>query len=596
MVFGDRQLTYRELNAKANQVARHLGKLGVGPEVLVGICVERSPELIAGILGILKAGGAYLPLDARTPPQRLAFMLADGQVRLVLTQVSLRDRLQPTGAQLLCLDAETGLVAGQSQADLPSSATAENLAYVMYTSGSTGMPKGVEIPHRAINRLLFGAGYARLDAGLRVAQFARSRFDASTFEIWGPLLHGGCCVLFPEGVPDFAELEQGLRRQRIQTLWLTASLFNAVVDERPQTLRGIEQLLIGGEALSLPHVRRALRLLGPATQLINGYGPTECTTFACCYPIPQGLPGESVSVPIGRPIGNTRAYVLDAHWQPVPIGVPGELYLGGEGLARGYRNRPELTAERFVASPFEAGARLYRTGDRCRWLADGNLEFLGRLDEQVKLRGFRIELGEIEAVLRQCPGVAQSAAVLREDRPGDKRLVGYVVPGDGNSLSHAELARHVHDELPEYMVPSAFVALERLPLTPNGKLDRRALPAPDQARPELATGYVAPRNAVEEKLAAVWAEVLGLQRVGIHDNFFDLGGHSLLATQVISRANSALQAGLAVRDIFESPTLAGLAHRVGQRREPRGERKTQRHRPRGSRGLSPETGSRVAGR
>jgi amino acid adenylation domain-containing protein len=414
VVSDNRQLTYREVNERANQLAHCLRSLGVGAEVLVGLCVERSPEMILGLLGILKAGGAYVPLDPRYPPGRLAFMLRDAQAAVLLTQRKLLSRLPEHGAQVVCLDAETALVAGQSQADLPSPAGAENLAYVMYTSGSTGVPKGVEIPHRAINRLLFGAGYARLDAGLRVAQLAPISFDASTFEIWGPLLHGGCCVLFPEGVPDFAELEQGLRRQRIQTLWLTASLFNAVVDERPQTLRGIEQLLIGGEALSLPHVRRALHLLGPTTQLINGYGPTECTTFACCYPIPQGLSAESLSLPIGRPIGNTRAYVLDAHRQPVPIGVPGELYLGGEGLARGYRNWPELTAERFVASPFEPGARLYRTGDPCRWLADGNLEFLGRLDDQVKLRGFRIELGEIEAVLNQHPRVAQSAVVLRE--------------------------------------------------------------------------------------------------------------------------------------------------------------------------------------
>ena len=284
----------------------------MGPEVLVGLCADRSPEMVSGMLGILKAGGAYVPLDPELPPQRLAFILADGPVRLVLTQRSRQKRLEAAGVPLLCLDEAADLVGGQSQAELHSSTHAENLAYVMYTSGSTGTPKGVEIPHRAINRLLFGGGYAQLDSALRVAQLAPISFDASTLEIWGPLLHGGCCVLFPGGVPDFAELEQGLRRQRIQTLWLTASLFNAIIDERPLALRGIEQLLIGGEALSLPHVRRALNLLGPATRLINGYGPTECTTFACCYPIPQTLPAEAVSVPIGRPIGNTQAYVLDA--------------------------------------------------------------------------------------------------------------------------------------------------------------------------------------------------------------------------------------------------------------------------------------------
>ncbi len=559
----DRQLTYRELNAKANQLARRLRTLGVGPEVPVGICLRRSPELILGLLGILKAGGAYLPLDPETPPQRLAFMLADGKAGLVLTQTSLRDRLAPTGLPLLCLDEQTSPLAEQSPANLPSSSAAENLAYVMYTSGSTGVPKGVEIPHRAINRLLFGVDYVRFVATLRVAQLAPISFDASTLEIWGPLLHGGCCVLFPDGVPDFAELEQGLRRHRIQTLWLTASLFNAIVDERPQTLRGIEQLLTGGEALSVPHVRRAMRVLGPTTQLINGYGPTESTTFACCYPIPQTLPAESASVPIGRPIANTQAYVLDGQGQLAPVGVPGELYLGGDGLARGYLNRPETTAERFVTNPFEAGKRLYRTGDRVRWRADGTLEFLGRLDDQVKLRGFRIELGEIEAVLRQCPGITQNVVLLREDRPGDKRLVGYYVPVNGSSLSHADLTRHLREKLPEYMVPSAFVALERLPRTPNGKVDRRALPAPAQDRPGLGSGYAAPCTALEEQLAAIWAEVLGQERVGIHDNFFfDLGGHSLLAVRLVSRIQQRTGKLVPLAVLFRDPTVSGMARHL----------------------------------
>jgi amino acid adenylation domain-containing protein/FkbH-like protein len=565
LVFDDLQLTYAELNARANQWAHYLRRLGVGPDVLVGICQERSLDLIAGILGILKAGGAYVPLDPAYPKERLAFMLADGHVRHVVTHSSLCDRLTHEGLLLLCCDEVSDLVAGQCTSNLPSSSSAENLAYVIYTSGSTGEPKGVEIPHRAINRLLFGVDYARFDASLRVAQLAPVSFDASTLEIWAPLLHGGTCVLFPEGVPDFAELEKGLRRHRVQTLWLTASLFNAIVDERPQTLRGIEQLLTGGEALSPPHIRRAMTLLGSPPRLINGYGPTESTTFACCYPIPQPPLTDATSVPIGRPIANTRAYVLDARRQLSPIGVPGELYLGGDGLARGYLNRPELTAERFVANPFQPGTRLYRTGDRVRLRADGNLEFLGRLDDQVKLRGYRIELGEIETALALCPGVTQSAVALREDRGhhvgmvGDKRLVGYYVPEVGNPPSPETLDRRLREKLPEYMVPSAFVALERLPLTLNGKVDRRSLPAPS-AQQHRTTGYVAPRTEVEARLAAIWAEVLELERVGIHDNFFfDLGGHSLLAARLVSRIAQETGQAAPLSLMFREPTISGQA-------------------------------------
>jgi amino acid adenylation domain-containing protein len=558
LVCGEQGLSYRELNGRANQLARCLRGLGVGPDDLVALYMGRSLELVAAVLGILKAGGAYLPMDRTYPPERLAFMLQDSGAKVLITQESLCDQLPAHAAQTICLDPAWQRVAAESAANLPCATTPDNLAYVMYTSGSTGVPKGVEIPHRAINRLLFGVDYARFDAAVRTAQLAPVSFDASTLEIWGPLLHGGCCVLFPEGVPDFAELEQGLRRHRIQTLWLTASLFNAIVDERPETLRGIEQLLTGGEALSLPHVRRALSLLGPATQLVNGYGPTECTTFACCHPIPPTLPAETISVPIGRPIGNTRAYVLDERRQPLPIGVPGELYLGGDGLARGYLNRPELTAERFVASPFEDGSRLYRTGDVVRWRADGSLEYLGRRDQQVKIRGFRIELGEIESCLRRHPALQDVAVVAREDAPGDKRLVAYVVPRDGEA-ELGGLRGYLQEKLPEYMVPSAFVPLERLPLTPNGKLDRRALPAPDQARTDPGTGYAAPRTALEEQLAAIWADLLGVKRVGIHDNFFELGGHSLLAVRMLARVEESFGTKLPPAAVFRQPTVAQFA-------------------------------------
>ena len=428
------------------------------------------------MLGILKAGGAYVPLDPQTPPQRLSLMAADAQMRFVLTRETLKERLWQTGARLIFLDHDADFLACQSQTNLPAVAGAENLAYVMYTSGSTGVPKGVEIVHRGITRLLYGVDYARLDASLRVGQLAPVSFDASTFEIWGPLLHGGSCVLFPERVPDPADLEQRIRRYRVNTLWLTASLFHSIVDERAQALAGIDQLLTGGEVLSPDHVRRALGALGPRTRLINGYGPTESTTFACCYRIPQEVPAGAVSVPIGRPIANTQAFVLDAKGKPVPIGVPGELCLGGDGLARGYLHRSELTAERFIEHPFcaERGARLYRTGDRVRWLADGNLEFLGRWDDQVKIRGFRIELGEIEAVLASHAAVRQCAVSVREDTPGDKRLAAYWVAQPGATATPSDLREHLRIRLPDYMVPAAFVRLEALPLNINGKVDQKS--------------------------------------------------------------------------------------------------------------------------
>jgi amino acid adenylation domain-containing protein len=569
VIYQDRQWTYRELNERANQLAHQLASQGVGPEVLVGIFLEQSLERLTSLLAVLKAGGAYLPLDPHTPAQRLAYLLADSQVHLVLSHTALRARLAATGISVLYLDAERQHIASQRRDDPRSAATAENLAYVMYTSGSTGVPKGVEIPHRAIIRLLFGVDYAQFNTALRMAQLASVSFDAATLEIWAPLLHGGCCVLFADGIPDFAELEDGLRRHRVQTLWLTASLFNAVLDERPQALRGLEQLLVGGEALSVPHVRRALSLLGASTRLINGYGPTEGTTFACCYTIPPSLPAETAAVPIGRPIANTRVYVLDRQEEPVPIGVPGELYLGGDGLARGYRKQPELTAERFVSSPLEPGARLYKTGDQVRWLSDGNLEFLGRLDQQVKIRGFRIELEEIEAMLRGHPAVSQCVATVWADSLGDKRLVAYWVAQPEAQATPGDLREYIRAKLPDYMVPAIYLRLGALPMTVHGKVDRRVLPAPDVHWPERATTFVPPRDELEEQLAAIWAEVLGLKRVGIHDNFFELGGHSLLAVRLLAAVEKAFPVRLPLATLFRHPTIAQLE---GVIREPRAER------------------------
>ena len=451
VVSGADRLSYRDLNARANQIAHHLRRLGIGPDSLVGVCLDRSCGLIAGLLGILKAGGAYVPLDPAYPAERLAFMIEDTGATVVLTETGLADALPRGLATLVCLDADRSAIAAEPDSNPGLAVPGESLAYVAYTSGSTGTPKGVAVPHRGVLRLLFGVDYASLGPGERLLQLAPVSFDASTFEIWGALLHGGCCVVCAERVPAPDELQRVIRDGGVTTMWLTASLFNAVVDEAPATLATVRQVLTGGEALSPAHIRRAYDAL-PHTELINGYGPTESTTFTCCYRIPRDVSPDAGSIPIGRPIGNTAVFVLDERLEPVPVGVPGELFIGGDGLARGYVNRPELTAERFVPSPFPAspGARLYRTGDLVRYLPDGRIDFMGRRDDQVKIRGFRIELGEIEAALVAHPAVTDAVVVAREDVPGDKRLVAYVVhehapdggqPGGGAEASAGEAAR-----------------------------------------------------------------------------------------------------------------------------------------------------------
>ena len=560
VVYENRQVTYRELNRRANQLAHHLRGLGVGPDVLVGICMERSLEMAVALLGILKAGGAYVPLDPAYPKVRLAFMLADTQARVLLTQERLLEKLPDHTAHMVCLDKNWEEIAQQEDGNPNSGATTENLSYVIYTSGSTGQPKGVEVSHRGVLRLLFGVDYVRLDATQTFLQLAPISFDASTFEIWGALLHGGKCVLFPGNIPSPDELGDILYKHQVSTLWLTAALFNTVIDENPAALSGVRQLLIGGEALSVSHVQRALALL-PQTQIINGYGPTESTTFACCYPIPRQLDETTGSIPIGRPIANTQVYILDSDLMPAPVGLPGELYLGGDGLARGYLDHPELTAERFVRNPFSdrQDARLYKTGDLARYRTDGNIEFLGRMDHQVKIHGFRIELGEIEAVLKQHAAIHDTAVIVREDTAGDKRLVAYVVAKTGATAHESDLGVYLKQKLPQYMIPAAFVFLDSLPLTPNGKLDRRALPEPDSARREDHSGYVAPRTEVEQVLAQIWAEVLRVERVGIYDNFFDLGGHSLLAVRVVQSIEKRIARSVRMADIFQSPTVEQLS-------------------------------------
>jgi len=569
VVFEDGQLTYRELNRRANQLAHYLRRLGVGPEVLVGIYMERSLEMIIGLLGILKAGGAYLPLDPSYPPERLAFMLEDADVPILLTQTHLLDRLgvkhnrqSAIGNRqfIICLDADWEAIAQESEDNPVSEVTPDNLAYVIYTSGSTGMPKGTLLEHRGLCNLItawiqdFNVG-----PGSRMLQFFPVSFDGSVAEIFSTLLSGATlCVPRLETVVSMPDLHRLMQEQAVTHVLMTPSVLAVLPADG---LPALENVLSGGESCTEKIAARWLS----GRNFLNVYGPTEATVIASWYREGESS-WETATVPIGRPIANTRIYLLDHHLQPVPVGVPGELYIGGVNLARGYLNRPELTAERFIPDPFsgEPGARLYKTGDLARYLPDGNIEFLGRTDHQVKVRGFRVELGEIEAVLREHPALREVVVVAREDVPGDKRLVAYVVPAQKPAPTTSELRRFLKERLPKYMIPSAFMVLDALPLTPNGKLDRRALPPPARVRPELERAFVAPRTPVEEELANIWAQLLGVERVGIYDNFFELGGHSLLVTQLLSRVRETFQVEVPPHSFFEAATVADLAVVIAQ--------------------------------
>jgi amino acid adenylation domain-containing protein len=556
LVHGDEVLTYEELNRRATRLAHHLVARGVGAETRVGLLLPRSAELVVAELAVLKAGGVYVPLDSSFPANRLAFMLDDSDARILLS-VSGEEVPAFEGVERIDIDA---LPEDTPDVPLARAAGSESTAYVMYTSGSTGQPKGVMVPHRAIVRLVVNNGYAELGAQDRVAMAANPAFDASTLEVWGPLLNGGAAVVIdPDTLLDAQRFGEALTRQRVSVLWLTVGLFNQYAQALQEPLRGLRCLIVGGDALDPRTIAQVLSATGPQN-LINGYGPTETTTFAVTHAI-RSVPEGARSIPLGRPIGNARVYVLDGNGEPVPAGVSGELYIGGAGVAHGYQRRPGLTAEKFVADPFgaKAGARLYRTGDLVRWLADGTLEFLGRADQQVKIRGFRIELGEIEARLAEHVAVREAVVVAREDAPGEKRLVAYLV--SDAEIGAEALRTHLLERLPEYMVPAAYVQMERLPLTPNGKLDRKALPAPE-GDAYVRSGYEAPLGPVEETLAGIWAEVLGVERVGRWDDFFQLGGHSLLAVTVIERMRRA-DLHVDVRALFTHPVLADLAAEVG---------------------------------
>ncbi|HEX7186575.1 MAG TPA: amino acid adenylation domain-containing protein, partial [Thermoanaerobaculia bacterium] len=567
LVFQDEETTYAELNARANQLARHLRALGVVPETPIGVALDRSPDLIASFLGILKAGGAYVPLDPAYPRERLAMMTEEVALPFLVTNGEETSRWDvSTGMRIVDLDREREAIAAGSAADPDWPVCgARGLAYVMFTSGSTGRPKAVGVEHRSIVRLVRGAGYTDFGPDQTFLQLAPNSFDAATFEIWGPLLNGGRLALFPGRVPSFAELGEVMARHGVTLLWITTGLFHQVVENRFEILRIPRIIMTGGEVTSPEHVNRVLREI-PGARLLHCYGPTENTTFTTCQTLKEPVPQGS-TVPIGQAIPNSRIYLVDRSFRPVPVGVPGELVTGGDGLARGYLNRPDLTAEKFVPDPLsgEPGARLYRSGDLIRWRPDGNIEFLARVDQQVKIRGFRVEPGEVEIALARHPAVRAAAVVVAGRGSAGRRLVAYV-GADGERAGLASILRAwLRERLPEPMMPAAFVILPELPLNPNGKVDRQALPDPESLEVESETPYEAPRNPAEELIAGIWEEVLGVLgvgRVGVRDDFFALGGHSLLATRVLARLREPFGVEPPVSALFADPTVAGLAAAV----------------------------------
>ncbi|MEU4250210.1 amino acid adenylation domain-containing protein [Amycolatopsis sp. NPDC026612] len=552
LVFGDRTMGYAELDGRVNRLAHHLVARGAGRGRITAIHLERGPDLVVALLAVLKAGGAYTLLDPDHPPAATRAVLAEVGSAVVVGRSAAAARIRDDGLTVVCLDEEATAIAARPDTPPPPTAGPDDLACVMFTSGSTGRPKGVATPHRALAGTMVGQDFAGFGVDEVVLQCSPISWDAFALELFGALLHGAACVLQPGQRTEPAVIAELTARHRITTMYLSSSLFNLMLDEYPETFRAVRQVMTGGEALSVPYIAKAMAAY-PGLRIVNGYSPLENTIFTVCHTVtPEDL--ARPSIPVGRPIAGKSVYVLDPMLRPVAPGAPGELYMAGLGLARGYHGRAALTAGRFVACPFgPAGARMYRTGDLVRWAADGRLEFLGRVDDQVKLRGFRIEPAEVELALTRCPGVGRAAVVVREDRPGDKRLVAYLVADGEPDVDgiRESLAAAVADHL----VPAAFVVLDALPITANGKLDRRALPAPDYA---ADAGGREPRTPQEEVLCGLFAEVLGLPGVGIDGHFFKLGGHSLLATRLISRVRTALGVELSIRDLFAHPTVAGI--------------------------------------
>ncbi len=557
LVFGKKHLTYRELNKKANQLAHYLVRQGVKYESLVGLCFDRSIDMIVGILGILKAGAAYVPLDPSYPKDRLKLIVEDTRMSVIVSRLQAKDLFPDYNGLTVFVDFVANQISRESELNPTNDLSSLSLAYVMYTSGSTGRPKGVCVEHRSIVRLVEGVSYIDFGANEVFLQMAPLAFDASTFEIWGALLHGARLVVLKEKDPSLIEIVDAIDSNEVTILWLTSGLFNLMVDQCLDGLRSVRQLIAGGDVLSRRHVERAFRVL-KGCRIVNGYGPTEGTTFSCCHEI-TNKDFSFPSIPIGRPISNTTAYILNEELVPVRVGEEGELFIGGDGLARGYLNQPDLTVEKFIRNPFGPG-RLYRTGDSVRYFPDGNLEFLGRKDQQVKLRGFRIELGEVEQVIAEYDGVTQTVAILREDQPGDKQLVAYIVAE--SPIYIKELQEYLQAKLPEYMVPTAYVVVEEIPLTPNGKVDRKAL-----KKPEFLVGTnasVSSTNRVEHLLLEIWKEVLNLNEIGVHDDFFSLGGHSLKAMQVLNLIREKFSVSIRLRTLFANPEIRKLGEVISE--------------------------------
>jgi amino acid adenylation domain-containing protein len=559
LVDGNASLSYRELNERANRLAHYLHTLGVKPNMLVGICVERSFDLVIGLLGILKAGGAYLPLDPTYPTERLAFMLEDARTSILVTQQHLVERLATSDTRLVLLDADAAELARQSSAEPPVTASMSDLVYVIYTSGSTGRPKGVQITHDSLLNLVYWHQRAfEVAPGDRATQLTSPAFDATGWELWPYLTIGASVHLMDEDARVVPELcRDWLLAHNITITFLPTALAEGVMALRWPASTSLRLLLTGADTL---HLYPAPEL---PFALINNYGPTEATVVATFGRVPPALHAE-MPPSIGRPIANTRIYLLDEHLQQVPIGVAGELYIGGAGLAKGYLNRPELTAERFIPNPFShrPDERLYRTGDLARYLPDGQIAFMGRADHQIKIRGFRIEPGEIVSLLNEHAAVQASMVIAREDAPGDKRLVAYIVPVPGADITASSLREKLMSRLPDYMIPAAFVLLDAFPLTPNGKVDRAALPAPDALNMARDEVIAAPETLVEKRLAGMIASLLGLEQIGIDDNFFLLGGNSLMGTQIIMQVMESFKVELPLRTLFEAPAVRLLAEEI----------------------------------
>jgi amino acid adenylation domain-containing protein len=573
LIDGPTQLTYQELNERVNQLAWHLQARGVGPDQPVAVRLDRSAELIVAMLAVLKAGGAYLPLDVQLPAERLQFMLENAAVDVVVTRLDLRSGLAEGPRHIVCVDANREQIASGPAVNPPCPVTSDNLAYVIYTSGSTGRPKGVMIEHRTLTPFaLASAAEYEITPSDRVLQFASASFDTHVIEIFPCLVSGATLVLRTDEMLDCRRFLQRCDQWQVTAMLPPTSFWHeltlAMQAEGLKLPESIRLIAIGGEAGLPERLAKWFDCVGTGPRLINGYGPTEATCSTCFAELTPA-DGKRQRLPIGRPRGDFKVYVLDTRRQPVPIGVPGELYIGGDRLARGYLNQPELTAKCFVADPFVGtpNARMYRTGDLVRWRMDGQLEFIGRTDQQVKIRGFRIELGEIERALSAHPSLAEAAVLACERAPGDLQLAAYVVGRNGTPPDTNQLRIFLGEQLPEYMVPAVFVVLDAMPLTSSDKLDRRALPKPDWGRSTSDAGYVAPRTDTERKLAELWCDVLSVERVGIDDSFFEMGGNSLLVLRLVSKIRERFSVEPSMLQLFGSPTIAGLAQVIDEMRQ-----------------------------